>query len=196
MRIWHLEETMKWWSKCSKKWLFLIQDKGHSHHPGCWATHVQKEILRRLWGWPLVVTMSIDQSVVKRISIDTSSSINILFRETFNRWTSHGESHPMRCSLVRIYRPNCQVWREDLPSLFCWRQHNVIEFFIVLASSACNGILGRLALNQLYAKVSTCNIAMEIPNGKKFRIIYGYKNSIGMLFYHRRRGRATGGRTR
>lgn len=45
----------------------------------------------------------------------------------------------------------------------------------MLASPAYNGILGHLALNQLYAKVSTCNIAMEIPNREKVWIIYGYK---------------------
>lgn len=50
---------------------------------------------------------------------------------------------------------------------------HMVKFLIVSATWPYNCILGWLALNQLQAKVSTCDLFMEVPNGTDIWMIYG-----------------------
>lgn len=50
---------------------------------------------------------------------------------------------------------------------------HMVEFSVVFAPSPYNYILGHPTLNQLKAKVPTCDLSMEIPNEEEVHLIYG-----------------------
>lgn len=60
---------------------------------------------------------------------------------------------------------------------------HMVKFLIVLALSPHNCILGGPALNQLQARVSTCDLSIEVPTGEEVHVIYGDKKSCPRMLF-------------
>lgn len=122
----------------------------------------------------LVVTMTINQCVVNHILVDTGSSINVIFKDTFAKMAiSWDRVIPYAALLVgftsQIFKSKGQI---NLPVSVSDNTY-MAEFLIVSTPFPYNCIMGRPALNHLHAKVSTCDLSMEIPIGEEIQMIYG-----------------------
>ncbi|KAK3036832.1 hypothetical protein RJ639_031310 [Escallonia herrerae] len=117
---------------------------------------------------PLVVTLRVGNFNMKRILVDNGSSAEVLFYEAFQKMNIQPDrlqkidtplyglsNHPVVCEeiialLVTVGAPPTQA-------------KLMLDFMVVLIPSAYNAILGRTALNQLRAVVSTYHMKMKFP---------------------------------
>ncbi|KAK3025437.1 hypothetical protein RJ639_042163 [Escallonia herrerae] len=117
---------------------------------------------------PLVVTLRVGNFDVKRILVDNRSSAEVLFYEAFQRMNItfdrlrkidmplYGFSnHPVVCEGI-IALPVTVGAPPNQAKL-------MLDFVVVRVPSAYNAILGRTALNQLRAVVSTYHMKMKFP---------------------------------
>ncbi|KAI5648853.1 hypothetical protein M9H77_34858 [Catharanthus roseus] len=59
----------------------------------------------------------------------------------------------------------------------------MVEFLIVSTSSLYNCIMGGSSLNQFQAKISTCELSMDIPMGQEIYMIYGDKKKAQECYF-------------
>ncbi|KAK2998958.1 hypothetical protein RJ639_023927 [Escallonia herrerae] len=117
---------------------------------------------------PLVVTLRVGNFDVKRILVDNGSSTELLFYEAFQRMNIPSDhlrkidmplygfsNHPVVCEGV-IALPVTVGAPPNQAKL-------MLDFVVVRVPSAYNAILGRTALNQLRAVVSTYHMKMKFP---------------------------------
>ncbi|KAK3006034.1 hypothetical protein RJ639_016313 [Escallonia herrerae] len=117
---------------------------------------------------PLVVTLQVGNFDVKRILVDNGSSAEVLFYETFQRMNIPSDrlrkidtplygfsNHPVVCEGI-IALPVTVGAPPNQAKL-------MLDFVVVRVPSAYNAILGRTALNQLRAVVSTYHMKMKFP---------------------------------
>lgn len=97
------------------------------------------------WDDPLVVTMTIDQCVVKRILVDTGSSVNVLFKNTFNQVEISWDRVLPYTTPWLIGQTTKSEGKIILPVSINDTAH-MVEFFIVSVSSSYNCIMGCSAL--------------------------------------------------
>ncbi|KAK2999689.1 hypothetical protein RJ639_023941 [Escallonia herrerae] len=117
---------------------------------------------------PLVVTLRVGNFDMKRILVDNGSSAEVLFYEAFQKMNIPPDrlrkidtplydfsNHPVVCEgiialPVTVGAPPTQA-------------KLMLDFVVVRIPSAYNAILGRTALNQLRAVVSTYHMKMKFP---------------------------------
>lgn len=137
------------------------------------------------YGDPLFVTLNIDHCIVRHTPVDTGSSINILFKETLKEmdisWTKVVIAYI--ASLVGFIGQIMKSDRKICLLVIVGDTAHIVEFLIVSSSSPYNYILGHPALNQLQAKVSTCDLAMVIPNGEEVHVIYRDQKAAQECFF-------------
>ncbi|KAK3005272.1 hypothetical protein RJ639_016459 [Escallonia herrerae] len=117
---------------------------------------------------PLVVTLRVGNFDVKRILVDNGSSAEVLFYEAFQRMNIPSDrlrkidtplygfsNHPVVCEGI-IALPVTVGAPPNQAKL-------MLDFVVVRVPSAYNAILGRTALNQLRAVVSTYHMKMKFP---------------------------------
>ncbi|KAK3008615.1 hypothetical protein RJ639_014357 [Escallonia herrerae] len=117
---------------------------------------------------PLVVTLRVGNFDVKRILVDNGSSAEVLFYEAFQRMNIPSNrlrkidtplygfsNHPVVCEGI-IALPMTVGAPPNQAKL-------MLDFVVVRVPSAYNAILGRTALNQLRAVVSTYHMKMKFP---------------------------------
>ncbi|KAK2997299.1 hypothetical protein RJ639_026297 [Escallonia herrerae] len=120
---------------------------------------------------PLVVTLRVGNFDMKRILVDNGSSAEVLFYEAFQKMNIPPDrlrkidtplygfsNHPVVCEGI-ITLP---VTVGALPT----QARPMLDFVVVRVPLAYNAILGRVALNQLRAVVSTYHMKMKIPHGE------------------------------
>ncbi|KAK3001473.1 LOW QUALITY PROTEIN: hypothetical protein RJ639_020890 [Escallonia herrerae] len=117
---------------------------------------------------PLVVTLRVGNFDVKRILVDNESSAEVLFYEVFQRMNI--PSDRLRKIDTPLYRfSNHPVICEGIIALPVTvgappnQAKLMLDFVVVRVPSAYNAILGRTALNQLRAVVSTYHMKMKFP---------------------------------
>ena len=109
---------------------------------------------------PIVVSMTIAKHPIKRILIDSGSSVDVLFYDTLIRMNlPRAELKPILSPLVAFNGESVNVEGEVIllvtvgtPLL---TKIILVMFIVVNIPSAYNVILGRLSLNQLDAMIST-----------------------------------------
>lgn len=112
--------------------------------------------------------MTIDQCVVKRILVDTSSSVNVIFKDTFKQMDIPWDKViPYATPLVGFTGQTVKYDGKISLPISISDTSLIMEFLLISASSPYNCIMGRQVLNQLQAKVSSCDLSMEVPMGKK-----------------------------
>ncbi|KAK2998728.1 hypothetical protein RJ639_022763 [Escallonia herrerae] len=117
---------------------------------------------------PLVVTLRVGNFDVKRILVDNGSSAEVLFYEAFQRMNIPSDrlrkidtplygfsNHPVVCEGI-IALPVTVGAPPNQAKL-------MLDFVVVRVPSAYNAILGRTALNQLRAVISTYHMKMKFP---------------------------------
>ncbi|KAK2999057.1 hypothetical protein RJ639_024268 [Escallonia herrerae] len=117
---------------------------------------------------PLVVTLRVGNFDVKRILVDNGSSAEVLFYEAFQRMNIPSDrlrkidmplygfsNHPVVCEGI-IALPVTVGAPPNQAKL-------MLDFVVVRVPLAYNAILGRTALNQLRAVVSTYHMKMKFP---------------------------------
>lgn len=101
---------------------------------------------------PLVVTMTIDQCIVKCILVDTRSSVNVLSKSTFNQIRIPWDRVLPYATLLVGFAS--QTTKSDgKMSLLVSVQDtaNMVKFLIMSVPSLDNSIMGRSSLNQFQA---------------------------------------------
>lgn len=112
--------------------------------------------------------MTIDQCLGKRILVDTDSSINVLFKDTFWQMDIPWDKVlPYTSPLVGFTSQTIKSDGKISLPIYVRDSARVIEFIIVFAPYPYNCIMGRPALNQLQAKVSTCGLLQMIYSDQK-----------------------------
>ncbi|KAK3027560.1 hypothetical protein RJ639_042329 [Escallonia herrerae] len=127
---------------------------------------------------PLVVTLRVGNFDVKRILVDNGSSAEVLFYEAFQRMNIPSDrlrkldtplygfsNHPVICEGI-IALPVTVGAPPNQAKL-------ILDFVVVRVPSAYNAILGRTALNQLRAVVSTYDMKMKFPTENGVREVKG-----------------------
>ncbi|KAK3016860.1 hypothetical protein RJ639_005981 [Escallonia herrerae] len=127
---------------------------------------------------PLVVTLRVGNFDVKRILVDNGSSADVLFYEAFQRMNIPSDrlrkidtplygfsNHPVVCEGI-IALPVTVGAPPNQAKL-------MLDFVVVRVPSAYNAILGRTALNQLRAVVSTYHMKMKFPTENGVREVKG-----------------------
>ncbi|KAK3035690.1 hypothetical protein RJ639_032562 [Escallonia herrerae] len=111
----------------------------------------------------LVITLRIDAFQVKRILVDTGSSVDILFKDAFIQigiFRRPGASAPVKgiASLAVVVGEAPQ------------QATHTLDFLIIKVKSSYNGILGQTGLNRLQAVASTYHLLMKFltPRGVGF----------------------------
>ncbi|KAK3015280.1 hypothetical protein RJ639_005700 [Escallonia herrerae] len=127
---------------------------------------------------PLVVTLRVGNFDVKRILVDNGSSEEVLFYEAFQRMNIPSDrlrkidtplygfsNHPVVCEGI-IALPVTVGAPPNQAKL-------MLDFVVVRVPSAYNAILGRAALNQLRAVVSTYHMKMKFPTENRVGEVKG-----------------------
>lgn len=105
---------------------------------------------------------------VSRILIDTGSSADVLYRDTFHKLGLRDSMlSPVRTPLVgftgdSVHSMGMVTLRVYFGASPC-RTDILVDFLVVDAPSAYNAILGRGALNKLGAVVSTAHLMIKFP---------------------------------
>ncbi|KAK3010861.1 hypothetical protein RJ639_012967 [Escallonia herrerae] len=117
---------------------------------------------------PLVITIKAGNFDVKRVLIDNGSSADILFHDAFKKMNIPTDRlRKMDTPLYGFF--NHPVTAEGIIALpFAIgtppaQANFMLDFVVVKVPSAYNAILGRPALNQLQAVVSTYHLKMKFP---------------------------------
>lgn len=104
----------------------------------------------------------------------TGSSVNILFKNTFNDigilWDC---VLPYAALLVGFSGQTIESKEKISLPVSVNDITDMVEFFIVFVSSPYNCIMGRSALNKFQACISIADLFMEILMGEEVYIIYG-----------------------
>ncbi|KAK3010023.1 hypothetical protein RJ639_010986 [Escallonia herrerae] len=117
---------------------------------------------------PLVITIKAGNFDVKRVLIDNESSAEILFHDAFKKMNIPTDRLRKMDTLLYGFS-NHPVAAEGIIALPVAigtppEQANfMLDFVVVKVPSAYNAILGRPALNQLQAVVSTYHLKMKFP---------------------------------
>ncbi|KAK3014108.1 hypothetical protein RJ639_010287 [Escallonia herrerae] len=117
---------------------------------------------------PLVITIKAGNFEVKRVSIDNRSSAKVLFYDAFTKMNI--PTNRLRKMDTPLYGfSNHPVAAEGIIALPVAigtppaQANFMLDFVVVKVPSAYNAILGRPALNQLQAVVSTYHLKMNFP---------------------------------
>ncbi|KAK3033968.1 hypothetical protein RJ639_034132 [Escallonia herrerae] len=117
---------------------------------------------------PLVITIKAGNFDVKRVLIDNGSSVEILFHDAFKKMNIPTDR--LRMIDTPLYGfSNHPVTAEGIIALPVaigtppTQANFMLDFVVVRVPSAYNAILGRPALNQLQAVVSTYHLKMKFP---------------------------------
>ncbi|XP_027911521.1 uncharacterized protein LOC114170230 [Vigna unguiculata] len=100
---------------------------------------------------PMVITVEVENFVVKKVLIDQGSSVDILYWKTFNK---------MQIPLADLTPHNEPIYGfsgERVPTI-------PIRYLVVDAHTYYNILLGRPSINALGAIVSTPHLAMKFPS--------------------------------
>ncbi|KAK2998919.1 hypothetical protein RJ639_019977 [Escallonia herrerae] len=111
----------------------------------------------------LVITIKARNFDVKRVLVDNGSSAEVLFYDAFkkmNTLTNHTPLYGFSKKLVAVEGIIALPVAIDTPPT---QANFMLDFVVIKIPSAFNGIVGRLALNQLHATVSTYHLKMKFP---------------------------------
>ena len=119
----------------------------------------------------VVVSLNIADYDVRRILVDSESSIDILFYDVFSKMSiPDGRLGPISSPLVEFTGDAVPV--EGVITLTVvagWypkQSRAQVDFLVVRAPSAYNAILGRPSLNALQAVVSTYHLKLKFPTSQ------------------------------
>ncbi|XP_073120993.1 uncharacterized protein [Henckelia pumila] len=109
---------------------------------------------------------------VRRVFVDSGSSVNVIFQEAFEQMDLQGcEIHPMKTSLYgftgHTVRPKGEVWLPITLGSGDIKKTVMTLFTMVEAPSSYNIILGRPALNAFMAVSSAYHQKIKFPVGNQ-----------------------------
>ncbi|XP_077232522.1 uncharacterized protein LOC143869848 [Tasmannia lanceolata] len=114
----------------------------------------------------VVVRLTIANCSMGRILVDTRSSVNVLHQNAFAEMGIN-KLEPVNWSIFRFSGGKVKVrGKTKLPVTFGTHpnQRTIMQTFVVVyVPSSCNGIIGRPALNELGAVVSTAHLKIKFP---------------------------------
>ncbi|KAK3007939.1 hypothetical protein RJ639_015022 [Escallonia herrerae] len=116
----------------------------------------------------LVISLQIDVYVIKRILVDTGSSADILFEEAFSQMQISRERIRTVSSPLYGFTGASAPVEGVIPltvvaGKYSFQATQSIDFLVVKAKSAYNGILGRAGLNKLQVVASMFHLCMKFP---------------------------------
>ncbi|KAK2999486.1 hypothetical protein RJ639_024303 [Escallonia herrerae] len=136
---------------------------------------------------PLVIAIKARNFEVKRVLIDNGSSAEILFYDAFKKMNiSTDRLRKMDTPLYGF--SNHPVTAEGIIALPVAigtppaQANFMLDFVVVKVSSAYNAILGRPALNQLQAVVSTYHFKMKFPTKHRIGEVKGDHNTARQCY--------------
>lgn len=99
---------------------------------------------------PLILTMTIDQCLVKRILVHTGSSVNVLFKETFRQMDIPWDKvSPYVTPLVRFTSITIKSEGKISFPVSIGETVHIVEFLIVSAPLPYNCILGQTGIESI-----------------------------------------------
>ncbi|XP_073152514.1 uncharacterized protein [Henckelia pumila] len=136
---------------------------------------------------PLLVTLTIANYDVARIFVDTGSSVNIIFKETFDQMKlERFELDPITTALYgftgHALQPLGQIM---LPLSLGNGEQRVTKmacFTVVDAPSSFNGILGRPSLSGFRAVASTYHQKLKFPSKKEVGVVRGDQKAARLCY--------------
>jgi hypothetical protein len=115
-----------------------------------------------------VLSLAIANHKIHQILIDTGSSADILYKSAFELMKIvRSKVTQTRHSLVGFsgeqVLPLGSIELSVIVGTYLKQKIIMVKFLIIDRSSACNAILGRMALNDLKAVTSTSHLSMRFP---------------------------------
>ncbi|XP_077228532.1 uncharacterized protein LOC143861497 [Tasmannia lanceolata] len=116
----------------------------------------------------IVIRLAIVNFNVSRILVDTGSSVNVLHQDAFTEMHTHKDRlEPVDWSIFGFSGAEVKVrGKIKLPVKFGSypAQRTIMQTFVIVhVPSSYNGIIGRPALNELGAVVSTAHLKIKFP---------------------------------
>ncbi|RRT68338.1 hypothetical protein B296_00025839 [Ensete ventricosum] len=116
----------------------------------------------------LVISVRITNALVKRVMVDTGSSVDILYKDAFLKLgLTTTDLSPMNSTLIGFTRDFVVPLGMIVLPITLSQEHQsktlMVTFMVVGLPTTCNIILGWLTLNRLRAVVSTYHRAMKFP---------------------------------
>ncbi|RWW65391.1 hypothetical protein BHE74_00027306 [Ensete ventricosum] len=116
----------------------------------------------------LVISVRITNALVKRVMVDTGSSVDILYKDAFLKLgLTTTNLSPMNSTLIGFTRDFVVPLGMIVLPITLSQEHQsktlMVTFMVVGLPTTCNIILGWLTLNRLRAVVSTYHRAMKFP---------------------------------